>query len=150
MTLAALICEQDAPALTALRRILPLADRRRLSAEDLRRIDAYHGGAIDLHALLPAVLPLLRPRWWECEITAQHGTAMQLGYLATPAEDGIGVTFVGHAAAFDRLLGPIAAVITATGMSWPTDTPDAAVRELRAAAGIVLRALLLDVGASDD
>lgn len=132
-------------ALTWMATYLPDAERRLLSPDDLARMDAYRGGAGDLHDLLPAVTPFDRARWWETALVAQHGTPMTLGYLAVPAPQGIAVGWA--ACGPGTLLGPVGpSIVTATQMSRPNDCPDAHWRELRAAVGIVLRALLLDLG----
>ena len=117
--------------------------RRVLTPEDLARIDAYHGGATDLHDLLPAVLPLATPRWYETTLTAQHGTVMTLGYLAEPDEAGIRVSLtVAREGTADRLsYGPV--VVTPTEMHRPDGVAPHEWREIRAAAGIIIRALLL-------
>lgn len=116
--------------------------RRVLTAEDLARIDAYHGGSRDLHELLPAVLPLAHPHWYETTVTARLGTVMTLGYLAEPDEAGIRVSLAVARAGDSMLLryGPV--LVTPTGMHWPGDADAHKWRELRAAAGIIIRALL--------
>lgn len=116
--------------------------RRVLTAEDLARIDSYAGGARDLHELLAAVLPLDRPRWYEVTITARRGTVMTLGYLAEPADDGLDVSLV-IAASGQLVHWPGPARVTARGMHPPHGMPDDTFRELQAAAGIILRAVLL-------
>jgi hypothetical protein len=124
------------------------AERRVLSREALARIDAYQGSGAELHELLPAVLPLPRPIWYEAEVTAQHGTRTVLGYGVRPAgDDAIEVVYEAHAPAYDRTIGPIGPVrVTAAGMDPPDGCSEAEWRELRAAAGIVIRALLLGLG----
>jgi len=116
--------------------------RRVLTAEDLARIDSYAGGARDLHELLAAVLPLDRPRWYEATVTAQRGTVMTLGYLAVPADDGLDVSLA-MAAPGQLVRWPGPARVTVSGMHQPDGMPDEMFRELQAAAGIILRALLL-------
>ena len=119
------------------------ATRTRLRPEDLARIDAYAGGAGDLHTLLAAVLPLPQAHWYETAVTAQHGTRMRLGYLAVPAEGGIALGVVASAGA-GKMIGPWGPVmVTPTGMDRPASLPDVAWREVRAGAGITIRALLL-------
>lgn len=114
-----------------------------LDSADLARIDSYVGGGAELHELLPAVAPLARAVWYEATVTAQHGTRMILRYGAAPAPDGIDVNF--RAMVED---GPVIAEcgparVTRHGMDRPPGVTDEHWRELRAAAGIVLRALLL-------
>lgn len=116
--------------------------RRVLTAEDLARIDAYAGGGVELHELLPAVLPLPVAHWYETTVTAQRGTVMTLGYLAEPHPDGILVSFT--CSSDHGLIGPVGpALVHATGMDRPADVSDDMWRELRASAGIIMRALLL-------
>lgn len=125
---------------------LHAATHRRLSREDLTRIDHYQGGATDLHELLAAVLPLERARWYEAPVTAQHGTEMVMGYLAAPASDGIDVAWCCHVAEQQRIIGPLGPVhVTSTGMQRPPDMTDASWREIRSATGLILRALLLEL-----
>lgn len=121
----------------------PDTTRRVLTSEDLARIEGYVGPAGDLHALLPAVLPLLRPCWYEVTVTAQRGTVITLGYLAEPHADGIAISLAASAAGYDwiKRLDPV--VVTASGMHQPVGMPQEDWREIRAAAGIVLRAILM-------
>lgn len=127
---------------------LPDAEHRILDNADLQRIDAYAGAAADLHALLPTVLPLARPLWYETAITAQHGTAMMMGYGAVPAGNEMDVGFACYAPARQRIIGPLGpARATATGLQRPAGIGEESWRELRTAAGIIIRALLLQLGA---
>jgi hypothetical protein len=121
---------------------LPHATRRTLSAADLARIDAYTGDGQALHEMLPAVLPLAAPVWYEAQITAQHGTRMVLGYGATPAAPGeIDVWFAaGTAGRVALALGPMRMDSQSTALGEGDD------RELRVACGIVVRALLMRAG----
>jgi len=131
------------PAATWMAEHLTDATLTRLRPEDLARIDAYAGEAGDLHALLAAVLPLAQAHWYETAVTAQHGTRMRLGYLAVPAEGGIALGVVASAGA-GKMIGPWGPVmVTPTGMDRPASLPDVAWREVRAGAGITIRALLL-------
>lgn len=139
----------QAPAhVRALAAWLPRAVRRTLTADDLRRIDAYAGGAEDLHALLPAVLPLAAPVWYEAQVTAQHGTRMVMGYGATPAGPGeLDVWCAAGSVGSDRIMVPAGPLrLDRVGIDPRADIDAAGVRELRAAAGIVLRALMLGCG----
>ena len=140
---------QAPPHVRALAAWLPRAVRRTLTADDLRRIDAYAGGAEDLHALLPAVLPLAAPVWYETQVTAQHGTRMAMGYGATPAGPGeLDVWCAAGAVGSGRVLVPHGPLrLDRVGIDPRADIDAAGVRELRAAAGIVLRALMLECGA---
>ena len=121
---------------------LPQATRRTLNAADLARIDAYTGDGQALHEMLPAVLPLAAPVWYEAQITAQRGTRMVLGYGATPAAPGeIDVWFAaGTAGRVALALGPMRMDSQSVAGGEEDD------RELRAACGIVVRALLMGVG----
>lgn len=120
------------------------ADSRILSVEDLARIDAYVGDGRDLHELLPAVLPLRRSRWYETRVVAQHGTPMLMGYLAVATSDGIEIGFAAATEEPSRVIGPMGPVfVTAAEMQRPASMNDEAWREIRSAAGIVIRALLL-------
>lgn len=84
--------------------------------------------------------------WYEASVTAQHGTEMVMGYGASPAPDGIDIDWACYAPAHRRILGPIGPVrVTATGMI-RSDLNDESWREIRSAAGLVLRALLLGIG----
>lgn len=136
------------PALDWMTRVLsltPIADRRTLAADDLTRIDHYQGTATELHELLAAVLPLAHAHWYEAPVTAQHGTAMVMGYLAVPADDGVDVGWCCYAPAHG-IIGPIGPVrVTATGMERPADLSAESWREIRSATGIILRALLLEL-----
>lgn len=123
------------------------ADCRRLTTEDLSRIDAYQGQGQELHELLPAILPRDRASWFEVEITAQHGTRMLMGHLAVPAVDGLDIGFLGYAPAYGRIIGPLGpALMNATELVRPHGCSDEAWRELRASAGIIVRALMLGCG----
>lgn len=118
------------------------AVRRILTAEDLARIDSYRGGAVDLHDLLPSVLPLTAPRYYETTVTAQHGTMITMGYYAAPHLDGLAIAFA--ASALGGVMGPIGPVIvTPTEIRRPIAMSDEQWREIRSATGIALRALLL-------
>lgn len=114
-----------------------------LTPADLARIGSYVGAGQDLHDLLPAVLPLAEPRAWSATLTAQGGTVMTLDYAATPAgDDAILVAFTATGAG--HTVGPVGPVrMTRAGMERPAGMSDALWREARAAAGIVVRALLL-------
>ncbi len=130
---------------------LPDADRRHLSKDDLARIDAYAGEATDLHQLLPAILPLKRPVWFETSVTAQHGTAMILGYGAVPAPTGISIGWTclgpGKSGSESRIIGPLGPVeVTPTEMHRPPGLSDFSWDTLRSAAGTIVRALLLNLG----
>ena len=153
MPLAALLAaaarQPDAPPhVKALAAWLPRATQRELTADDLRRIDAYVGGGHELHALLPAVLPLAAPVWYESRLTAQHGTPMVMGYGATPAAPGeLDIWFAGGAVGSDRVLVPRGPLrLDSVSIDPRAAADDPGVRELRAAAGIVLRALMLGCG----
>lgn len=139
---------QAAAHVRALAAWLPRAVQRSLSAADLRRIDAYAGDGAELHALLPSVLPLAAPVWYEARVTAQHGTDMTMGYGATPAGPGqIDVWFAASAIGSDCVLVPVGPLrLDAVGIDPGADTDAPGVRELRAAAGIVLRAIMLGCG----
>ena len=70
------------------------------------------------------------------------GTVITLGYLAAPADDAIDVYYVGT----DQrtIFGPMGpARVTATGMTPPPGVSERAWRELRGAASIVIRALMM-------
>lgn len=122
------------------------ADSRLLTPEGLARIDAYAGQASDLHELLPSVLPLKRAVWYETSITAQGGTEILMGYLATPTSEGIEIGFVSLAPALEKLIGPLGpVVVTPTEMRQPPKMGEVEFRELRSAAGIIIRALLLSL-----
>src|SRR5258708_39172213 len=86
---------------------LPDAEQRHCNKEDLSRSDAYAGGAAELHEMLAAVLPLARPVWFEAAVTAQHGTAMIMGYGAVPSRGGIDVGWACQAPAHGRIIGPL-------------------------------------------
>ncbi len=154
MTLADIIIAAGAPESGApasmrwLAEWLPDAERRQLTRGDLARMDAVVADPHDLHHLLATVLPLARPIWIEVEITAQHGTEMIMGYGAVPVtHDRIDVGWACLDPAHGRMLGPLGpAAMTATGMQRPADINDESWRELRVAAGIVIRALLLHLG----
>lgn len=122
---------------------LPDAERVALSAGDLDRINAYRGAAAQLHELLPAVLPLVRPVWYEADVTAQHGTRITIGYGGVPAPGGIDIGWASYSPEHGRILGPLGpARVTATGMNRPSGLTDFSWRELQVAGGIVLRAIL--------
>lgn len=126
---------------------LPGALRYRLSSEDLARIDAFRGEPLDLHELLPALLPRDCASWYETRLVAQRGTEMFLGYFAVPRTDAIDIGFVSYAPAHGRMIGPLGpARVTASEMVPPEGCSSEAWRELRAAAGIVLRAMMLGCG----
>jgi hypothetical protein len=117
---------------------------RVLTAAHHQRIDAYAGGADDLHTLLPAVLPLAAPVWYETTVTAQHGTEMTFAYVAAPAADGLDVGWACYTPVHQRILGPLGPVrVTATEMTRPPGLSDESWRTLRSATGTVLRALLI-------
>ena len=125
---------------------LPDADRRTLDENDLARINAYAGDANQLQELLGTIAPLMRPVWFEAAVIAEHGTEMVLGCGAVPGPNGsLDIGFASYAPARQRMIGPFGpARVTTTGMARPTGVTDEAWRELRATAGIVIRALLLD------
>lgn len=119
---------------------------RTLTADDLARIDSYVGGASELHELLAAIEPLRETVTFVARIRARGGTHTELRYSAAPAPDGIDVTFEGRAPDLgdSARIGPLGpARVTARGMDRPAGISDEAWRELRAAAGIVIRALLM-------
>ena len=152
MSLATILIDQGAPgrgAPEALRWMadwLPDADRRTLTTGDLARIDAYAGAARDLHDLLPALLPLARPVWYEAEVTAAGGTRMIMGYGAVPAADKLDIGWACWSPASRRILGPLGPVrLTTAGLDQPAGMSDASMREMQTAAGIVVRALLMGV-----
>lgn len=150
MTLASLLLEH-APSDAPIRSWLHAARRVTLTAADLARIDSY--GSSDgatLHAELALVLPLDAPVWYEAEVTAAGGSQMLLGYGATPAGPGeIAVWFAAHARGADRIVGPLGPLrLDSRSIDTTADAYSANVRELRSAAGIVIRALLLGLGAS--
>jgi hypothetical protein len=134
---------------------LPNAERRQLDRDDIARIDAYMGGDRALHDLLPAVLPLMRPVWFETAITTQD--EMIVGYGAVQARctpsigwrvaDGVDIGWACYAPACGGIIGLLGpAVVTATGMDRPADIADESWLMLRSAAGVVMRALLLGLG----
>jgi hypothetical protein len=150
MTLADIIIDTGAPGRGApaplrwLADWLPDADRATLDAGDLARIDSYAGSADDLHALLAAVMPLARPVWFEAALTAQHGTQTILGYGGVPMDDRLDIGWACYAPAYGRMIGPLGpARVSASGMERPVGINDESWRELRSAAGVVLRAILL-------
>lgn len=149
MTLADIIITEGAPGRGAspptrwLSDWLPDAERATLGPAELARIDAYRGGGIELHEMLAAVLPLARPVWYEAAITASGGTEMIMGYGAVPMAHGIDIGWACYAPAAGRMIGPLGpACVNTTGMSRPADISDESWRELRSAAGVVLRAIL--------
>lgn len=148
-SLADMLLSDASPQTAAIRAWLPRATRHTLTAADLARIDSYgsQDGAT-LHAQLPLVLPLDRPVWYEAEVVAQHGTTMLLGHGATPAGPGeLAVWMAAHARGSGRILGPLGPLrLDAREIDPSVDIADASIRELRAAAGIVIRALLLGLG----
>lgn len=118
-----------------------------LTPADLARIDAYRGDAGDLHALLAALPPLTTRREWSADVTAQRGTRMRLLYAAAPHPDGIEIAWACIAPDLSTVVSPRrSAVVTPRGMGRPKEIGDDEWRETRAAAGIVLRALLLGIG----
>lgn len=146
MSLASLLLEH-APVTAAIRAWLHAARRVQLTAADLARIDSY--GSSDgatLHAQLPLVTPLDAPVWYEAEVAAAGGSQMLLGYGATPAGPGeIAVWFAAHARGSDKIVGPLGPLrLDSHAIDSAGDDPG--VRELRVAAGIVIRALLLGLG----
>jgi hypothetical protein len=150
VTLADIIIDLGAPGKGAppglrwLADWIPDAERLTLIRDDLARIDAYSGPAEELHSLLAAVLPLAKPIWCETTVTAQGGTEMIMGYGAVPAADGVDVGWACYAPAHSRMIGPLGpARVTATEMRRPSDISDESWHELRSAAGLVLRAILL-------
>lgn len=149
ITLAHVLLGDTSHATAAIRAWLPGARRVELSADDLARIDSYgsRDGAT-LHAELPLVLPLAAPVWYETEVVAQHGTRMRLGYGATPAGPGeIGVWFAARADGAAHLVGPLGPMrLDSTAIDNTLDLAGPGARELRSAAGIVIRALLLGLG----
>lgn len=148
--LASLLLEY-APADAPIRSWLHSARRVSLTAADLARIDSY--GSADgatLQAQLPLVLPLEAPVWYETEVTASGGSQMLMGYGATPAGPGeIAVWFAAHARGADRIVGPLGPLrLDGRTIDTAADVTDPGIRELRSAAGIVIRALLLGLGVS--
>lgn len=134
---------------------LPDAEHRQLDRDDIARIDAYVGSDRALHDLLPAVLPLMRPVWFET--AAQHDSEMIMGYGAIQAccapsmgwrvADGIDIGWACYAPAGGGIIGLLGpAAVTATGMDRPADIADESWQMLRGAAGVVVRALLLRLG----
>lgn len=124
--------------------VSPRARRATFADDDLARINGYVGGASDLHGLLPAVLPLSGPVWYETTIAAQHGTELTMAYVADPARGGIDVGVAVYAPAYGRIIGPLGPVrVTSTEMVRPPEMTDEGWREIRSATGIILRALLL-------
>src|SRR5258708_34687495 len=85
---------------------LPDAEQRQLNKEDLSRIDAYAGGAAELHEMLAAVLPLARPVWFEAAVTAPHGPPRVFGHGAVPPPGGVDVRLGCHPPGPGRHLGP--------------------------------------------
>jgi hypothetical protein len=124
---------------------LPRARIKNLSAADLARIDSYYGGGGDLHDLLPAIAWPAEIVWYEADVVAQGGTAMTLGYMGAPAPDAaLDLAWTAWSPANGQLIRPLGPVrITAGGMDRPAGTSDSAWREMRAAAGILIRALML-------
>lgn len=125
---------------------LPHASRYVLSKADLQRMDSYAGDGHALHEMLPAVLPLPGPVWYEATVTAQHGTTMMLGYGATPAGPGqIDVWWA--CLGPGRLAGPLGP-LRMDSQSVALVSEGEPGRILQAAAGIVVRALLMRLGKS--
>lgn len=124
---------------------LPRASRYVLGDADLQRMDAYIGDGHALHEMLPAVLPLPGPVWYEATVTAQGGTTMTLGYGATPAGPGqidVWWACIGPG----RLVGPLGP-LRMDSQSVALDLPEGEPgRILRVAASIVVRALLMRLG----
>lgn len=143
------------PSVQALQQIavwLPSATRRVLSADDLAQIDVYTGSGEALHEMLHAVLPLDRPVWYEANVIAQHGTHMVMGYGATPAGPGqLDIWCAVGAVGASRVIGPLGPLrIDSQSIDVAADASSPDVRELRAAAGIVLRALMMKLGSQAD
>lgn len=136
--------------LSAIAQWLPLAKKHLLSGEDVRRIESYVGDGKSLHDLLPAVMPLSAPMWYEIEITAQKGTPMILGYGAAPAgQGGIDVWFAATTAhPQERIAGPLGPMyMDCDGVRLKTPSNDEVDKTLLAAAGgTVVRALMLGIG----
>lgn len=147
--LADLLIEQAAaqPEIAPLQAIaswLPRAQWRILTSDDLARIDSYVGDGESLHDMLPAILPLAGPVWYEADVTAQHGTRMILGYGGTPAGTGeIDIWFAASAVGSDRIIGPLGPMRMDSQSVALDIGDDETGRNLRTAAGIVVRALLL-------
>jgi hypothetical protein len=145
MTVAEMLIELGAPGRGASARLrwfadwLPDAEKRILSEHDLAHINACHLAA-EPHELFAAVPALQKPVWFETA-TAERG--MIRGCGAVPADDGIDI----GSACFSDALGMVEpfgpARVTTTAMVQPDHLGDRSWRELRQAAGIVLRALLL-------
>lgn len=152
MTLADIIIDMGAPGRGAppplrwLADWLPDAERVTLGSDELARIEAYRGSAVELHEMLAAVLPLARPVWYETTVTAAGGTVMIMGYGGTPmlgAGQAIDIGHAVYAPAYGRMIGPLGpARVTTTAMGRPEGITDESWRELRTAGGIVLRAIL--------
>jgi hypothetical protein len=146
VTLAELLLASPEPSAAAIREWLPTAAWRALTAQDLDRIDSY--GSTDgraLHASLPLLLPLERSVWYEADVVAKGGSTMVLGYGAAPAgRHELGVWFAAHKRGTATVIGPLGPMrIDAHSIDTTVDVATPGARELRAAAGIVIRALLL-------
>jgi hypothetical protein len=134
------------PAVRWLASWLPDAEHRLLDRDDLARIDAYDA-ARGPHELLASVLPLARPVWFEATLAAESGTVVTAGYGAVPASAGLDIGWTCYASAHRRMIGPLGpARVTTQGMQRPDGVNDDVWYELTQAAGVVMRALLLDVG----
>jgi hypothetical protein len=150
--LARLLIEQaslqpEQHSLQAIAQWLPHANKHLLSAEGVSRIDSHVGDGKTLHELLPTVLPLTAPVWYEIEVTAQKGTAMILGYGATPAgQDGIEVWFAATTAnTQERIIGPIGPIYM-DSRQLNTSANAAVDQTMQSAAGTIARALMLGIG----
>jgi hypothetical protein len=127
----------------------PLRQARRvtLDAAALARIDAYTGQGRDLHDMVPAIIPLAGPVWFEAAVTAERGTRMQLGYLAEPDGDAaIAVTSYVGASGANRVVGPLRAVATAKGLTIDPALSAEMAHEASVGAGVAIRALLMGIG----
>lgn len=152
MTVADMLVSMGAPGRTAppavrwLAGWLPKAEHRLLDRDDLVRIDAceLERGP---HDFMASVLPLAGPVWFEATIVAESGTLVTAGYGAVPASDGLDIGWTCYAPAHRRMIGPLGpARVTANGMQRPDDVNDEVWYELTQAAGVVMRALFLDLG----
>jgi hypothetical protein len=123
---------------------LPRAERRALAGDDLQRIDAVHMSVRDLFGFLPAVLPLARPVWFEAVTRVGGKVQSVVGYAAVPALDGIDVGLAWWSPSRQRLVGPFGPMRTTPGGTAEMPSVSAVAREeLKVAAGVVVRALLL-------
>jgi hypothetical protein len=118
---------------------LPDADKYVVSERALARIAAWHA-TDEPRELLAGLPPLQKPVWYE---TASPVRGLVRGYGALPAADGgIDVGCASFSAVLNGMNPPLGpARVTAAGLQRPDHMGDKSWRELRSAAGVVLRAL---------